>query len=78
MMGFFVAPPCPGGTSSDCRLTDKNKTTTLLHWEPEFDDEGRQVNDDPNTKTETVCCSTCHACWAKTTIGGETTFTRIN
>lgn len=46
-----------------------HSTSTLLAWTPYYDEDGKFVNENPNTRTTTYSCSNGHTFITKTQYG---------
>lgn len=45
--------------ANECRIEIEGQKRTLIAFTPQFDKQGRQINQDPNTTTYTLRCLTC-------------------
>ena len=64
----------PCSTLDKCRLTYGLTLTTLMAYFPVYDGRGYETTSDPNTRTTTVQCSTCHRQLVMRTTNGKTSW----
>jgi hypothetical protein len=48
--------------------------STLMGWEPIYDDDGQVTNPDPNTHTTDITCRTCKTNWVRVWRAGTISF----